>query len=190
MGRGAVGCTTSRRSHVRFPTESKYSFLSFQSHYGPGVYSASNRNWYQENLLEGKDSRCVEPTALPLSCAECLEILRASTSWTPKGLSRSVQGLISLTNVAKSGVARQLAARAPTAYLRNLRNGLSAIRESPLSALRKKKIKGLSYTDLPENRNFPTTSSENLQRRISKCPTFEVPVLRHTRGIRCFLQNA
>jgi len=69
-------------------------FSSFQSHYGPGIYLASNRNGYQENLLEGTDGRCVEPTALPLSCADCLEILGASTSWNPKGLSRSVQRLI------------------------------------------------------------------------------------------------
>ena len=118
--------------------ESNELFSSFQSHYGRGVYSVSNRNGYQENLLEGTDGRCVEPTALPLSCAESLEILEASTSWNPKGMSRSVQGLIFLIHVAKSGVARQLAVGVPNPYLRNLRNRLSAIRESPLSALCKK----------------------------------------------------
>jgi hypothetical protein len=29
---------------------------------------------------------------LPPSCADCLDILGASTSWSPKGVSRSVQG--------------------------------------------------------------------------------------------------
>jgi hypothetical protein len=43
---------------------------------------------YQQYLLGGKGSRCVGLTTLPPSCAECLEILGASTSWSPKGLSR------------------------------------------------------------------------------------------------------
>ena len=35
-----------------------------------------------------KGDRCARLTMLPLSCAECLEILGASTSWSPKGKSR------------------------------------------------------------------------------------------------------
>jgi hypothetical protein len=35
----------------------------------------------------GKGSRCVGLTTLPLSCSDCVEILGASTSWNPKGLS-------------------------------------------------------------------------------------------------------
>jgi hypothetical protein len=35
----------------------------------------------------------VGTTTLPTSCADCLEILEASTSWNPKGLSRPVEGL-------------------------------------------------------------------------------------------------
>jgi hypothetical protein len=44
---------------------------SFRSHYGPGVDSASNRNEYQEHLLEVKvkGGRCVRLTTLPPSCA-------------------------------------------------------------------------------------------------------------------------
>jgi hypothetical protein len=36
-------------------------------------------------LLEGKGGRCVVITTLPPSCTECLEILEASTSGSPKG---------------------------------------------------------------------------------------------------------
>jgi hypothetical protein len=41
-----------------------------------------------------KGGRCVGLTTLPPSCANCLEILTASTPWNPKGLSRSVMGLL------------------------------------------------------------------------------------------------
>jgi hypothetical protein len=56
---------------------------SSRPHYGPGIDWASNRNEYQEYLLGGKGSRCVGPTTLPPSCADCLEILGASNSWSP-----------------------------------------------------------------------------------------------------------
>ena len=39
----------------------------------PGVDSAS-KNEYQD-IPGGKDGRCVRVTTLPLSCAECVEIL-------------------------------------------------------------------------------------------------------------------
>jgi hypothetical protein len=38
----------------------------------------------------GKGGRCLGLTTLQTSCAECLEILKASTFWSPKGLSRPV----------------------------------------------------------------------------------------------------
>jgi hypothetical protein len=47
--------------------------------------AASDRNEYQEYLLGGKGGRWAGPTTLPLSCADCLEILEASTSWSPQG---------------------------------------------------------------------------------------------------------
>jgi len=56
------------RSLVRSKLVSLEFFIdikSFQSHYGPGVYSASNRNEYQEHFL----NRCVRLTTLPPSCA-------------------------------------------------------------------------------------------------------------------------
>jgi len=48
--------------------------LSFRSHYGPGVDSASNRNEYQEYFLGRKVGRCVGLTTLPPSCDDCLAI--------------------------------------------------------------------------------------------------------------------
>ena len=48
------------------------------------------------NLSWGKDGRCVGLTTLPPSCADCLEILGVSTSWSPKGQSRPVQGWLYL----------------------------------------------------------------------------------------------
>jgi len=38
----------------------------------------------------GKRGRCVGLTTLPPSCADCLEILGASSSWSPKSLSRFI----------------------------------------------------------------------------------------------------
>ena len=64
---------------------------SFQSHYGPGVDSASNRNEYQEYLLGGKGGRCVRLATyhhpVPLS-----RNMGDLTSWNPLGLSRPVMG--------------------------------------------------------------------------------------------------
>jgi hypothetical protein len=64
--------------------------------YGPGVDSACNRNEYQGHLLGSKGGQCVGLTTLPPSCAGCLEILKASTSWSPPGLSTPVMGLLYL----------------------------------------------------------------------------------------------
>jgi hypothetical protein len=47
-------------------------------------------------LPGGKDGRCVGLTTLPPSSADCVEILAASTSWNPKGLSRPVAGKLCL----------------------------------------------------------------------------------------------
>jgi len=45
-----------------------------------------------ERRTMGKGDRCVGLTTLPPPCADCLEILEASTSWSPKGLSRTAMG--------------------------------------------------------------------------------------------------
>jgi hypothetical protein len=47
---------------------------SLWPHSDPGVDTASNRNEYQDYILGGKGGRCVGLTALPPSCADCLEI--------------------------------------------------------------------------------------------------------------------
>ena len=44
------------------------------THCGPRVDSASNRNEYQEYFMGGKGGRCVGLENLPPSCADCLEI--------------------------------------------------------------------------------------------------------------------
>jgi hypothetical protein len=44
---------------------------------------------------ESKGGRCMWLTTLPPLCTDCLEILGASTSWSSKGPSRSVMGLLS-----------------------------------------------------------------------------------------------
>jgi hypothetical protein len=46
------------------------------------------------NISWGKGGRCLMLTTLPLSCADCLKSLGASTSWNPQGLSRPVMGLL------------------------------------------------------------------------------------------------
>jgi len=51
---------------------------SLSPQHGPRVYSATNRNEYQEYFLGGKGGLCLELTILSISCAECLEI------WEPQ----------------------------------------------------------------------------------------------------------
>jgi len=68
---------------------------SFQSHYGPGIDSASNKNEYQEHFLGGKGDRCLRLTTLPPLCAIVmnsgnLNFLEAS------GPPRPVMGLLCL----------------------------------------------------------------------------------------------
>jgi len=55
-------------------------------------------------FLGGKGSWCIGLTTLPPSCADCLEILGASASWNPQGLSRPVMGLL-FTTIDKENLA-------------------------------------------------------------------------------------
>jgi len=48
------------------------------------------QKWVPELFPGSKSGRCVGLTALPPSCEDILEILGASTSCSPKGLSRTV----------------------------------------------------------------------------------------------------
>jgi hypothetical protein len=43
-------------------------------------------------LPGGRNGRCVGVITLTLSCADCLEMLGASTSWSPKAVSKPVMG--------------------------------------------------------------------------------------------------
>jgi hypothetical protein len=52
------------------------------THCGPGVDSASNRNEYQEYFLGDKSGRCVGPTTLTPSYADCHEIWERHPSGT------------------------------------------------------------------------------------------------------------
>jgi hypothetical protein len=88
---GAVGSDTALqagRSRVRFLTVSLKFFIDINNRF-PGVVSASNRNKYHEYFLGDKGGRCVGPTTLPHSCADCLEILEPQ----PLGTLRACQGL-------------------------------------------------------------------------------------------------
>jgi hypothetical protein len=69
---------------LRYKPEGR-GFDSRWSNYGPGFDSASIRNEY----LGGKGGRCVGPTTLRPSCADCLEILEPQ----PPGTLRACQGL-------------------------------------------------------------------------------------------------
>jgi len=73
---------------VQFPMSLEY-FIDFQSYYGLGVYSASNRNEYQEYFLGHEGGQCIGQTTLPRSCTNSLEI------WEPQppGTLRTCPGL-------------------------------------------------------------------------------------------------
>jgi len=60
---------------------------SFLPHCVTGFDLDSNRNEYR-----GKGGLCVKLPTLQPSCTDCLAILEALTSTSPKGLSRSLKG--------------------------------------------------------------------------------------------------
>jgi hypothetical protein len=70
--------------------------ITHEVHCGPVFALGSNRSEYQGYLLGCEGGQCVGRTILPLSCAECLEILGVSNPWNPKGLSRSIMGYFCL----------------------------------------------------------------------------------------------
>jgi hypothetical protein len=80
-GAGGWGTTLqAARSRVRF----------LLPHYGPGVYSASNRNEYKRYLLGCKWVRYIGLTTL--SCADYLDFWDPQSPGAQKGLSTHVMG--------------------------------------------------------------------------------------------------
>jgi len=68
---------------------------SFLLHYDPGVDSPSKRNecqGYFPGVGGGGSGPGLRSKTLPPSCADCIDVLGASTSWNPKGLSRPAKG--------------------------------------------------------------------------------------------------
>jgi hypothetical protein len=61
---------------------------SFRSPYDPGVEPSSYTNGYQVYILVSEGG--IGMKTLPTSCADCLKILGASTTWSPGGLLASV----------------------------------------------------------------------------------------------------
>ena len=60
------------------------------------VLGSTLRKWVPAVSPRIEDGQCVGLTTLPPSCADCLDVLGASTSWSRKGLSRPVTGLLYL----------------------------------------------------------------------------------------------
>jgi len=67
----------------------------------------------------GKGGRCVGLKTLPFSCADCLEIWGASTSWNHQGLSRPVMGLLKNSIFDSSPVALLRASNVKPTYSSN-----------------------------------------------------------------------
>jgi hypothetical protein len=84
------------RLRVRFPIGSLVFFTDF---YPSGRTTALGSTQPLTEMSttgiswgEGKGCRCVGLITLPPSLAKCLEIVGASTSWSPKGLYRPAMG--------------------------------------------------------------------------------------------------
>jgi hypothetical protein len=76
-----------------------------------GPRSTSNRNKHRGCLLGGKSGRCVGLTTFQPSCAECLEILAASTSWSLRVCPGSNGIALALCTVERTSTAAQRAMR-------------------------------------------------------------------------------
>jgi hypothetical protein len=81
------------RSRVQVQMMWIFSIYLIQSHYGPGIDSASNINEYQKSSSGVKGGRCVRLKILPPSVSRLSrENLGASTSHKPIGLHGLLQG--------------------------------------------------------------------------------------------------
>ena len=91
---------TSRKHTCFIPDGVISSFMDFKflAELWAWVRLGFNRNWAPEG---GKYGRCLGLTNLQRSCADCLEILGASKSWSPRGLSRTIQCSFNIWNTEK-----------------------------------------------------------------------------------------
>ena len=91
----AVGWGTapqSGRSSIRFPMVSLEFFIDIilPAALRPWGWLSLYQKWIPGIFSGGKGGRYVGLTTLPPSCAVCVEIWRAATSWNRQGLSRSL----------------------------------------------------------------------------------------------------
>jgi len=84
-------CTTSQNiiGSIHDGVIEAFHWLNPSGHTRP-INSISNRNKYPRYILRDKGGRCIGLTTLAPSCADYLEILAVSTSWSLKGLSRPI----------------------------------------------------------------------------------------------------
>jgi hypothetical protein len=68
--------------------------LILVAHYEPRVDPGFKRNGNQAYHLDPEGGQCISLTNIQPLCGDCIEILEALTSWSPKGLSRRILGQI------------------------------------------------------------------------------------------------
>jgi hypothetical protein len=91
-------CSTSRQVAASIPDRA-IGIIHWLNPSGRSVLLGSSQSLTETStrgISWGNGSWCVGPTSLPLSCADCLEILGGSTFWSLQGLSRPDLRLLSL----------------------------------------------------------------------------------------------
>jgi hypothetical protein len=107
------------------------------------VDSTSIRIDYHGYLLGGKGGRCVGLTTLPSPCAVCLQILGASTSWIPQGLSSPVQGWLYLLTFTQLLCVQNVLAPRNIEFVKTVYRTIQSLSYDSLT-----KHRSISYTPL------------------------------------------